>query len=62
MPDHHLLRSKGQTEAELATLGYDDFIVLRPGAFVNVDRAGTNREGENLPCVPTSFSLTAVTE
>jgi len=42
-------RSKGQTEAELATLGYDDLIVLRPGAFVNVDRSGTSREGEILP-------------
>jgi len=42
-------RSKGQTEAELATLGYDDFIALRPAAFVNVNRSGTSREGEGLP-------------
>lgn len=43
------IRSKGQTEAELAAIGYDDFIVLRPGMFDNPDRTGTSREGESLP-------------
>jgi len=44
-------RSKGETEAELAAIGYDDFIVLRAGMFDNPDRSGTSRDGENLPAI-----------
>jgi len=42
-------RSKALTEAALAEIGYDEFISLRPGVFLNFDRSGTNREGEVLP-------------
>jgi len=40
-------KSKGLTELELAQIGYDDFIVLRPGMFRGVDRSGTARESES---------------
>jgi len=40
------LKSKGETEAALAAIGYDDFIALRPGPFLNADRTGTSRESE----------------
>jgi len=45
------LKSKGETEEALAELGYDDYIVLRPGMFLNPDRSGTKREGETLPAI-----------
>jgi len=44
-------KSKGLTEAALAELGYDEFIALRPGMFLNGDRTGTNRANEFFPKV-----------
>lgn len=46
-----LHRSKGLTEEELAKIGYDDFIAVRPGTFTGVDRTGTKREREKLPWI-----------
>jgi hypothetical protein len=35
---NYVLRSKGLTEQGLASLGYDDVIVFRPGFLVGTDR------------------------
>ncbi|KAF9510483.1 hypothetical protein BS47DRAFT_1300092 [Hydnum rufescens UP504] len=40
-------KSKGLTERELAQIGYDEFIALRPAVFRGVDRSGTARAGES---------------